>query len=132
MPSPQAVLRVDTSSGVPAYRQIADQLRMFIMEGLLAPGDALPPLRRLALDLGLHFNTVAESYRALAAEELVEITRGHGARVMDRTAPRPGPEVADNFRQKLRELIATVRARGLSTRRILAELKIAVNTLETP
>ena len=50
----------------PVYRQIAAQLRVLIVEGALRPGDALPPVRRVARDLAVHFNTVAEAFRMVA------------------------------------------------------------------
>jgi DNA-binding transcriptional regulator YhcF (GntR family) len=130
MRRPHARIRLDTTSGTPAYRQIADQVRTLIIEGVLDPGDPLPTVRRLALELGIHFNTVAEAYRTLAEENFVDITHGHGVRILDRTAPRAGPDVAENFRQKLRELIAAVRARGLTTRQITAELRTITEVLQ--
>jgi GntR family transcriptional regulator len=124
-------IRVEVSGAIPAYRQIVDQFRTLMIEGALQPGDALPAVRRLALDLGIHFNTVAEAYRLLAREGFLEIVHGHGARVLDRTAPRqPGPEVADDFHRKLRGLVAGIRARGLSARRIAGELRGLAEALE--
>jgi GntR family transcriptional regulator len=128
-----AQIRLDLKSGTPAYRQIADQLRTLAVEGAIVPGDSLPPVRRLALELGVHFNTIAEAYRVLAQEGFLNITRGHRARVVDRTMPRrPDPETAENFRQRMRELIAGVRARGLSQRQIVGELKNLAEGLEKP
>jgi GntR family transcriptional regulator len=122
---------VDTASAVPAYRQIVDQLRTLIVEGALKPGDALPAVRQLAMNLGIHFNTVAEAYRKIAAEGLIEITRGHGARVVDCELPRrASAEAAPAFRRKLRELIAGVRADGLAPQKIVAELNTAAAALE--
>jgi len=125
-----AQLKIDISSDVPAYRQIADQVRALVVEGALEPGDSLPPVRKLALDLGIHFNTIAEAYRTLAREGLLDITHGHGARVAGISSKSPDPEEAENFRQILRELVAMVRSRGLSTRRIIGELRGVVDGLE--
>ena len=126
-----AQIRLDTTSDIPAYRQVADQLRTLAVEGVVKPGDALPPVRRLALELGVHFNTIAEAYRVLAQEGFLVITHGHGARVLDRTMPRRAePESLEHFRQRLRELVASVRARGLSARQIIGELRIAAEGLE--
>ena len=127
-----AQLKIDISSDVPAYRQIADQVRALVVEGALEPGDSLPPVRKLALDLGIHFNTIAEAYRTLAREGLLDITHGHGARVAGISSKSPDPEEAENFRQRLRELVAMVRTRGLSTRRIIGELRAVVDGLEGP
>jgi DNA-binding transcriptional regulator YhcF (GntR family) len=131
MPPRNLQIRVEVAGAIPAYRQIVDQFRTLIIEGALRPGDALPAVRRLALDLGIHFNTVAEAYRLLAREGFLEIVHGHGARVLGRTAPRkPDPEVADDFQRKLRGLVAGIRARGLSARRIAGELRGLAEALE--
>jgi len=63
-----ARIRIDLNSPVPATRQIADGLRVELVEGRLKPGSGLPSVRRVAMELGVHFNTVAEAYRVLAAE----------------------------------------------------------------
>jgi len=127
----RAQIRIDTSSVIPAYMQVAHQLRTLAVEGVVKPGDTLPPVRRLAVELGVHFNTVAEAYRVLAQEGFLDITHGHGARIIERTLPRrAAPEGLENFRQRLRELVASVRARGLSTRQIMAELRVAAEGLE--
>ena len=52
---------LNLESSVPAYRQIANDLRRHLVEERLKPGDLLPPIRQLAVDLGVHFNTVALS-----------------------------------------------------------------------
>jgi GntR family transcriptional regulator len=126
-----ARIQIDLSSATAAWRQIADQLRTLVIEGALAPGDALPAVRRLAVDLGVHFNTVAEAYRSVAEEGFLEITHGHGARVAQPEKVRAaGPEVAIDFRQRLRELVAGMRARGLSPRQVAGELKLMAAGLE--
>ena len=42
---------LDSKSGVPIYRQIQDQIRYGIAAGLLTPGDQLPTVRALAVEL---------------------------------------------------------------------------------
>ncbi len=71
MPGP--VLRIDPDSSVPLVRQIVDQLRIPLVEGSLKPGTVLPPVRRLATYLAVHFNTVAEAYRQLASEGWLDL-----------------------------------------------------------
>ena len=133
MPSKRARarIRLDTASEIPAYRQIADQLRALIVEGVLNPEDSLPPVRRLALELGVHFNTVAQAYRTLAEEGFLKITRGRRAQIVGRTLPeRADPRTADRFRQRVRELVASVRACGLNIDEIAGELKTIADALE--
>ena len=117
-------LRIDLKSPVPVYRQIVDGLRILLVNGELVPGDALPPVRRLALDLGVHFNTVAEAYRTLAEEGWLEIGRRSGARVIERgKQDRAAPETGENFQRRLREMVAEVQSRGFSRGRIARELR---------
>src|SRR6186713_598080 len=70
---------LDLKSSTPAYRQIAHDLRRHLVDERLKPGDLLPPIRQLALDLGVHFTTVALAYRRLADEGWLELKRRRGA-----------------------------------------------------
>ena len=63
-----AKIRIDLNSDVPAYRQIVDAIRVLLVNGELQVGTGLPSVRRLAMELGVHFNTVGEAYRELAQE----------------------------------------------------------------
>jgi GntR family transcriptional regulator len=124
-------LRVDLNSPVPVYRQIVDGLRILLVNGELKPGDQLPPVRRLAMDLNIHFNTVAEAYRTLAEEGWLEVIRRSGARVISRTTPsRPNPEVSTSFQRRLRELVAEVQANGFPRGRIARELRQVAKVLD--
>lgn len=124
-------LRIDLQSPIPVYRQIVDGLRILLVNGELDPGDQLPPVRRLALDLGVHFNTVAEAYRTLAEEGWLDIARRSGARVISRAVPsRADPGIVEAFLRRLNELVAELRARGLSRGRIARELRRLAETLE--
>ncbi len=122
-------LRFDAASPVPAYRQIVDGLRLLLVDGALHPGDTLPTIRTLALDLGVHFSTVAEAYRTLSAEGWLELKRRHGATVTDRRNPTPTPAAKTEFGVRLRQLIAHVRAEGLSPLVIRNELATVAEEL---
>ena len=125
------ILKINLASEVPVYRQIVDALRPLLVEGKLTPGDLLPPVRQLAADLGVHFNTVAEAYRLLAEEGWLDLRRGRGAAVVDRKTPRANAAVVDGFSQRLRELIAEVRAGGVSSKAIARELRHLAEGLES-
>ena len=119
-----ARLRFDPRSGVPAVRQISDGLRVLLVEGQLRPGVSLPSVRRLAMELGVHFNTVAEAYRELAAEGWLDLRHGRGAVVVARSVPVVQDEKwSEEFRGRVRSLVAQMRSRGISTDRLAAELR---------
>src|SRR5271169_946128 len=90
-------LRIDLASPRPVYEQIVSGLRAFLVAGEFAPGDQLPTVRQLAVDLGVHHNTVAESYRVLAEEGWLDLRRGRGAVVLDRRDPQPITAVKNGF-----------------------------------
>jgi DNA-binding transcriptional regulator YhcF (GntR family) len=119
-----ARIRIDLDSAIPATRQIADALRVELVEGRLQPGHVLPSVRRAAVDLGLHFNTVAEAYRQLAAEGWLDLKHGRGARVADRKQqPAASRQATAGYRQRLRELVSQMRADGVPPQNIADELR---------
>jgi DNA-binding transcriptional regulator YhcF (GntR family) len=125
------LLTVDLASTAPVYRQIVDGLRVLLVNRQLSPGDSLPTVRRLALDLGVHFNTVAQAYRALAEEGWIELARRNGARVIKRLVPDAlQAELATDFQRRLEELIAELRARGYPPLRLGRDLRRAAKALE--
>jgi DNA-binding transcriptional regulator YhcF (GntR family) len=124
-----ARLQIDVGSAVPATRQIVDGLRALLVEGALQSGNELPAVRRLAFDLGVHFNTVAEAYRILADEGWLDVGHGRAARVLDRTAPPHDQQQALTFRKRLRELVAEMRSAGIPIKRILDELHAIAEAL---
>lgn len=122
-------IALDLESSTPAYRQIVDQFRQWFVSGALPAGSTLPSVRRLAIDLGIHHNTVAEAYRLLAEEGWLKVSHGRAAQVLERSCAPPARvaerhELKERFSRRLRSLVAEIRASGLSEEWILAELRI--------
>jgi GntR family transcriptional regulator len=69
---------IDPKSSTPIFRQIADQLRRAIDSGVYKPGEQLPSLRAMAVDIKVNPNTVQRAYDALEREGVVETRRGIG------------------------------------------------------
>lgn len=74
-----AVLTVDTRSGVPIYLQIIEQIKRSVALGVLEPGEQLPTVKQLALDLTVNPNTVARAYRELERDEVIQTATGRGS-----------------------------------------------------
>ncbi|MGW2891324.1 aminotransferase class I/II-fold pyridoxal phosphate-dependent enzyme [Streptomyces griseoruber] len=80
-----------------AGRRAADisaNIERAVGEGALEPGQPLPPMRELAVTLGVNPNTVAAAYRTLRERGVIETHGRRGSRV------RPKP--ATTGREKLR------------------------------
>jgi GntR family transcriptional regulator len=110
---------IDPKSPEPAYRQISDQIRHWLVQGDLGPGDALPSVRRLAIELMVHHNTVAEAYRGLAEEGWLDLAQGKPAKVRERSAQLPAgsmarKEIHESFARRLERLVSEMRASGIS------------------
>ena len=84
--------------------QIATQLRMAVLSGELRPGERLPSVRALARRFDLHHNTVSAAYRRLEQEGWVEVRRGSGVYVRERTSS--APEAQAMGRLSLEEAVA--------------------------
>jgi len=123
-------LRINLDSDVPAYRQIVDGIRILLVNGNLAPGAELPSVRRVAVDLGVHFNTVAEAYRTLADEGWLDLRHGRSAVVLKRGLPVVNAEQLAEFRQRLRSLVAKMQSQGAPAAKLSAELRRLADELE--
>jgi GntR family transcriptional regulator len=119
------IIEVDADSPVPPFEQLRARMCDLITTGQLPGGARLPTVRQLARDLNLSANTVARTYRALEAENLID-TRGRQGTFVAR---RPTPTRAQRQRQlehAARHYIASARALNADDDTIVAVLR---NTL---
>jgi len=70
--------QIDTSSRLPLYQQLAQQIREAIARGELQPEASLPSVRQLSRDLVINPNTVARAYTELEREGLLLSRPGRG------------------------------------------------------
>jgi GntR family transcriptional regulator len=116
------LIRIDLSAPIPAYEQIAGALRGLLVAQKLNPGDPLPPVRQLATDLAVHFNTVAQAYRMLTEEGWLDLRQGRGATVIHRASQTPVSGTKETFARELHHLVASALSRGLSHSTIRKEV----------
>lgn len=81
---PSQLFSIVPGSTAPIYRQLVDQVRRLVAGGQLAPGDALPSVREVALQLAVNPMTVSKAYGLLELEGLLERRRGVGMLVAHR------------------------------------------------
>jgi GntR family transcriptional regulator len=76
-------LNLDFRADDPIYLQIVRQIKTLVMDGTLQPGDKLPTVRQMAIDLRINFSTVARAYRILDEQRLISTQRGRGTYIWD-------------------------------------------------
>lgn len=69
---------IDVNNGVAIYEQIVRQVKYAIAEESLKPGQLLPSVRALSVELALNHNTIARAYQLLQSEGVLEVLRGRG------------------------------------------------------
>ena len=118
MPDPKLNFELDFHSGLPIYTQIVNQSSGRVANGILKPGDQLPTVRALALDLRVNFNTVARAYRILDEARVISTQQGRGTFIMD----KPPPKVTEKLRQESLE--------GLTRRYVNEALRLGFSQTE--
>jgi GntR family transcriptional regulator len=119
--------RIDPRSPTPIYAQIADRIRVAVAAGELRTGDDLPSVRALATRLRVNPATIAQAYRELEREGLVEMRQGAGTFVAALSAESRTHERAAAAQRLVREMLTNAARLGLSP----ADLRLAL-TLELP
>ncbi len=72
------MIHLDFRSSQPIYEQIIVQVKFLTLQGYLKTGDAIPSVRKLAIQLGVTPGTVAKAYRELERGHVIETIRGKG------------------------------------------------------
>ncbi|MCL1958730.1 MAG: GntR family transcriptional regulator [Spirochaetes bacterium] len=92
---------LDTVNGAPIYRQIIQQIEYAILSGRIQPGDRLPTIRSLAVELKTNPNTIAKAYNELEIRGILATQVGSGTYISDK---KPVIE-DDSLNRKIREVV---------------------------
>lgn len=115
-------LAIDLKSGVPFYRQIIEQVKFAIARGDLGPGDRLPTVRQLAVDLRINPNTVIRAYREMEIEGVLTPQQGSGTFVGGEAPEIDEVERGRMLDQIVTELMARASSYGFTLEEVLEGL----------
>ena len=90
----------DFNNNTPIYFQIAEILKIKIISGELAPGERLPSVRDLSVDLKANPNTVQRALGDLESEGLIFTERTNGKFITGDTA------LIDGYKSKYADSLA--------------------------
>lgn len=63
----------------PLYEQIVEKFRHLILNGALKPGEKMPSVRQLAMDLSINPNTIQRAYAELERNGFIYSVKGRGS-----------------------------------------------------
>lgn len=116
-------ISIDQKSGVPLYRQIIESVKFAIARGELGPGDRLPTVRQLAVDLEVNPNTVIRAYREMEIQGVLDTQQGSGTFVTGQSPEVDALERQRMLDQILIELLARASDYGFSLEEVLNGLQ---------
>jgi len=114
---------IDPASGVPFYRQIIDQIKYAISRGDLKPGDQLPTVRQLAVDLAINPNTVSKAYSQLEVLGVLETQQGSGTYISSQKVEVPELERQEKLDTLCREFISSAGSYGFTIQELFEALR---------
>jgi GntR family transcriptional regulator len=118
------VVSIDARDATPIYAQLERGLRAAIAAGRLRPGDQLPTVRQLAVDLSVNANTVARVYAELERAGVLETRRGVGSFVSATPAQaHPPRERERRLRAFITRLLADAERAGFGVDEVIAALE---------
>ena len=115
--------RLDGKSGVPVYRQLIDQVLAAIAGSALNPGDRLPTVRQVAVDLAINPNTVVRAYKELEIRGVLTTQQGTGTFISHQPVKLDEVERQRRLSQFVAAVAARAGAEGFSVEEILAALR---------
>jgi GntR family transcriptional regulator len=112
------MIQIDFKRKEPLYSQIHSALLTKIRQGDLKPGDQLPPVRQLAQEIQVNFNTVARAYRMLDSAGVISTQHGRGTYVLEADESDLGVLSERVFLEKVRYLIQEGKELGLTLEQV--------------
>lgn len=114
-------MRIDLSSPVPIFTQVADGVRHALAARVYEPGEPIPSIRALAVKLKINPNTIKRAYEELEREGLIESRKGLGMFVTRRGEGAARAQTVDSVRSAFAEGIRMGSAAELGRPQIDAE-----------
>jgi len=110
---------LDPANGAPIYRQIIQQIEYAILSGRMRPGDRLPTIRSLAVDLKTNPNTIARAYSELEIRGILATQVGSGTYIADKKPVVEDDSLNRKIRAVLTRFVQEMRDLGVEKRELV-------------
>ncbi len=117
------MFRISEASGIPVYLQLKEQVLHLIALGTLQPGDQLPTVREVAVDLSINPNTVNRAYADLERDGYLTSKRGRGTFVSEPATGKGAHVQQDRLRDISRRALAECDLFGFTPEELLRAIK---------
>ncbi len=77
------MILLDYKDRRPIYEQVIERFQQMILCGALRPGESMPSVRSLAMELSLNPNTIQRAYQELERSGYIYTIKGKGSFVSD-------------------------------------------------
>ena len=113
-PDEMFAFQLNEHSGVPVYRQLMDQVQGGIAAGRLNPGDQLPTIRQVAVDLAINPNTVSRAYREMEIRRILDTQQGTGTFVAEQQTESSPAQRRQQLSQLITEFVSRAGSAGFT------------------
>lgn len=114
---------LDLKGNTPIYEQIIEQMKFHVMKGNLKPGNAIPSVRKLALELKITPGTVAKAYQELERQEIIETIRGKGTFIAREIRAEENQARLTVIKKQLNTIVMELRMMGYDSHMVVELVK---------
>ena len=115
---------ISNSSNDPIYMQIVNQIKAMIMSGELSPGEALPSMRNLAMQMRVSLITTKRAYEELERDGFIETYTGKGSFVKAQNAELLKEENLRQAEEHLQKAVQKAKMSGITFEELSDILKM--------
>ena len=115
---------ISNSSADPIYEQIKSEIKRQIVKGDLSDGEALPSIRKLALDLQISVITTKRAYDDLEQEGLIVSVAGKGTFISAKNKGLLREKKMTLIEAKLADAVQEAQALGVEKRELKQMLSL--------
>lgn len=114
------MIHLDNRSSKPLYEQIIEQIKYNVIKGYLQPGDAIPSVRRMALELSVTPSTVAKAYQELERQKVIETIRAKGTFIAQQVKLKQDDDKLEEIGRQMHSQILELKLMGFDKKKVQA------------
>ena len=120
---------IDKKSDIPIWVQLKQRLVYLIMSGSYKPGDQLPTVHEMAVNLNINYNTVNKVYRSMETSGLIMSKRGRGTFVAENPASADEDSVESTIDAMMGDFIRQCEELGMTREEIAGRLQDKISRM---